>query len=73
MIDYEKLVSPVVNSLPPSGIRRFFDMAAEMEDTISLGVGEPDFVTPWTIREAGIYSLECGQTYYTKAGDMQLL
>lgn len=65
MIDYEKLVSPVVNSLPPSGIRRFFDMAAEMEDTISLGVGEPDFVTPWTIREAGIYSLECGQTYYT--------
>ncbi len=65
MIDYEKIVSPVVSALPPSGIRKFFDIAAEMKDAISLGVGEPDFTTPWTIREAGIYSLEKGQTHYT--------
>ncbi len=51
--------------LPPSGIRRFFDIAAKMHDVISLGVGEPDFVTPWAIREAAIYSLERGQTTYT--------
>jgi aminotransferase len=65
MIDLDKLVSPVVDKLPPSGIRKFFDIAAEMEDAISLGVGEPDFTTPWAIREAGIYSLEKGQTHYT--------
>lgn len=65
MINLDKLVSPVVDALPPSGIRKFFDMAAEMQDVISLGVGEPDFETPWAIREAGIYSLEKGQTYYT--------
>lgn len=65
MIDLDKLVSPVVDKIPPSGIRRFFDIAAEMDDAISLGVGEPDFITPWAIREAGIYSLEKGQTYYT--------
>lgn len=64
-MNYDKLVNPVVSALPPSGIRRFFDAAATMEDAISLGVGEPDFVTPWTIREAGIYSLESGRTYYT--------
>lgn len=51
--------------LPASGIRRFFDIAAQMPDIVSLGVGEPDFVTPWTIREAAIYSLEKGQTSYT--------
>ncbi len=73
MIDYDKIVSPVVSALPPSGIRKFFDIVAEMEDAISLGVGEPDFTTPWTIREAGIYSLEKGQTYYTaNAGLMEL-
>lgn len=73
MIDLDKLVSPVVDKIPPSGIRRFFDIAAEMEDAISLGVGEPDFITPWAIREAGIYSLEKGQTYYTaNAGLMEL-
>lgn len=73
MIDYDKLVSPVVDAIPPSGIRRFFDIAAEMEDAISLGVGEPDFTTPWTIREAGIYSLEKGQTHYTaNAGLLEL-
>lgn len=58
MIDYEKIISPVVSALPPSGIRKFFDIVAEMDDAISLGVGEPDFTTPWAIREAGIYSLE---------------
>lgn len=61
---YERL-SPVVRDLPPSGIRRFFDLANEMNDVISLGVGEPDFVTPWHIREAGIYALERGYTTYT--------
>lgn len=65
MMDYNKLLSPVVSSMPPSGIRRFFDLAAEMENVISLGVGEPDFTTPWSIREAGIYSLEKGRTHYT--------
>lgn len=73
MIDLDKLVSPTVDKIPPSGIRKFFDIAAEMEDAISLGVGEPDFTTPWAIREAGIYSLEKGQTYYTaNAGLMEL-
>ena len=73
MIDYDKIVSPVVAALPPSGIRKFFDIVAEMEDAISLGVGEPDFTTPWSIREAGIYSLEKGQTHYTaNAGLMEL-
>lgn len=65
MIEYEKLLSSVVQNIPPSGIRKFFDIVAVMEDAISLGVGEPDFVTPWSIREAGIYSLEKGRTYYT--------
>ena len=73
MIDYDKIVSPVVSALPPSGIRKFFDIVAEMKDAISLGVGEPDFTTPWGIREAGIYSLEKGQTHYTaNAGLMEL-
>ena len=54
-----------VATLPPSGIRKFFDLVATMDDVISLGIGEPDFVTPWTIRESGIYSLEKGLTMYT--------
>lgn len=58
-------VSPLVRSIPPSGIRRFFDLVAQTEGVISLGVGEPDFVTPWHIREASIYSLEAGRTTYT--------
>lgn len=62
--DYGRL-SPVVKSIPPSGIRRFFDLASQMEDVISLGVGEPDFVTPWHVREACFYSLERGYTSYT--------
>lgn len=65
MIDYSKFVSPHISQIPPSGIRKFFDIAAEMKDAISLGVGEPDFVTPWAVREAGIYSLEKGFTHYT--------
>ncbi len=64
-MNYDNLVNPVVDALPPSGIRKFFDIVATMKDAISLGVGEPDFVTPWAIREAGIFSLEKGQTYYT--------
>ncbi|GAB4468322.1 MAG: aminotransferase class I/II-fold pyridoxal phosphate-dependent enzyme [Armatimonadaceae bacterium] len=60
-----KPLSQSVSSVPASGIRRFFDLVAEMDDVISLGVGEPDFVTPWRIREAAIYSLEQGHTTYT--------
>lgn len=71
--DYDKVVSSVAAAIPPSGIRKFFDIVAEMKDAISLGVGEPDFVTPWNVREAGIYSLEKGRTYYTSnAGLMEL-
>lgn len=66
------LASHVAN-LPPSGIRKFFDLVATMKDVISLGVGEPDFVTPWTVRESGIFSLEQGQTMYTSnAGLLEL-
>ena len=65
MMDYSKLISESISSLAPSGIRKFFDVAAEMKDVISLGVGEPDFVTPWAVREAGIYSLEKGHTHYS--------
>ena len=73
MIDLDKLVNRTVDGLPPSGIRKFFDIVAEMDDAISLGVGEPDFATPWTIREAGIYSLEKAQTHYTaNAGLIEL-
>ncbi len=73
MINPEKLINPTVSAIPPSGIRKFFDIVAEMKDAISLGVGEPDFVTPWAIREAGIYSLEKGKTHYTSnAGLMEL-
>lgn len=61
----EEFLNPVVRAIPPSGIRRFFDLAAEMKGVISLGVGEPDFVTPWRIREACIYALEKGYTMYT--------
>lgn len=65
MMDYNRLLSDNVKSLAPSGIRRFFDILEEMDDAISLGIGEPDFVTPWHIRDAGIYSLEKGFTKYT--------
>ncbi|MBR7121664.1 MAG: aminotransferase class I/II-fold pyridoxal phosphate-dependent enzyme [Lentisphaeria bacterium] len=61
----EKFIAPHIAGLPASGIRKFFDLVNSMDDVISLGVGEPDFVTPWTIRESGIYSLERGHTGYT--------
>jgi aminotransferase len=63
--DPSKFVAEAVKSIPPSGIRRFFDLVSGLEDIISLGVGEPDFVTPWHIREMCIHSLEKGQTSYT--------
>ena len=62
---YRNLISQRVNQISPSGIRRFFDLITSMDGVISLGVGEPDFVTPWHIREAAIYSLEKGYTMYT--------
>ena len=65
MIDYSKIVPQRVATLKPSGIRKFFDVAATMEDVISLGVGEPDLVTPEHIRQAGIQSLQQGKTQYT--------
>lgn len=66
-------ISPLVQSIPPSGIRRFFDIAAEMKGVISLGVGEPDFVTPWHIRESCIYGLNRGYTSYSSnAGLLEL-
>ena len=64
-IDWKSRLAPAVNSIAPSGIRKFFDIAASMEDVISLGVGEPDFVTPWSIRESCVYGLERGYTSYT--------
>ena len=64
-IDYSSYISETANQLKPSGIRKFFDLAAGMKDVISLGVGEPDFVTPWNVREATILSLEQGFTSYT--------
>ncbi|MBR2782478.1 MAG: aminotransferase class I/II-fold pyridoxal phosphate-dependent enzyme [Oscillospiraceae bacterium] len=65
MIDYSTVLSTRASSLKPSGIRKFFDLLTEMKDVVSLGVGEPDFVTPWHIRDAGIYSLEKGFTKYS--------
>ena len=64
-MNYEKMINPVVRSVPPSGIRRFFDIASTMKDAISLGVGEPDFVTPYHIRDAAVNALLDGETQYT--------
>lgn len=73
MLDYSKLLSPTVTNLPPSGIRKLFNVVNEMEDVVSLGVGEPDFDTPMNVREAGIRSLETGHTHYTaNAGLLEL-
>jgi aminotransferase len=66
----DNLISQKVATLPPSGIRKFFGLLSSMEDVISLSIGEPDFVTPWHIREAGIYSLEKGYTMYTSNSGM---
>ncbi len=64
-MNYEGIVNRTVTQIPPSGIRKFFDIVSTMKDAISLGVGEPDFVTPWNICESAIYSIEQGQTHYT--------
>lgn len=69
----ENMIVDNVRNMPPSGIRKYFDIINEMDDVISLGVGEPDFVTPWNVREAGIYSLEKGHTHYSSnAGFIEL-
>ena len=65
-------LSDKIVNIPPSGIRKFFDIVSEMKDAISLGVGEPDFDTPWHIREEGIYSLEKGRTFYTSNAGLRL-
>lgn len=70
MLDYQSLMPRKVRDMKPSGIRKFFDIVAEMDNVISLGVGEPDFETPWHIRSAGIYSLEKGKTWYTSNSGM---
>ena len=75
MLDYSSILSNQVSELKPSGIRKFFDLLSDLNDPdmIALTVGQPDFVTPWSIREAGIESLEKGKTYYTaNAGDLAL-
>lgn len=72
-MDYEKLLSSTVLDIKPSGIRKFFDIADTMKDVISLGVGEPDFPTPWEIRKAGIFSLEQGKTRYTSNWGLEQL
>ena len=72
-MNYDQLLSRTVSELKPSGIRKFFDLVGEMTDVTALTVGQPDFVTPWHIREAGIESLERGKTYYTSnAGNLSL-
>ena len=69
----EDMIKKNVREMPPSGIRKYFDLINEMDDAISLGVGEPDFLTPWNIAEAGIYSLEQGHTHYSSnAGFIEL-
>ena len=73
MIDYSKVLSSTVQDIKPSGIRRFFDIANTMEDVISLGVGEPDFRTPWQVRSAGIRSLERANTRYTSNRGLEAL
>ncbi len=73
MIDYSKILSERVQAVKPSGIRKFFDLASTMKDVISLGVGEPDFETPWQVRRAGIASLEKGRTFYTSNWGLQQL
>src|ERR1700753_4020958 len=64
-MDLSRYIAKHVVGLPKSGIRDFFEIVAKMQDVISLGIGEPDFDTPWHIREAAIYALEKGKTHYT--------
>ena len=72
-MENRKVLSDKTVGLKPSGIRRFFDLVSEMKDAISLGVGEPDFDTPWHIRDEGIYSLEKGRTFYTSNSGLKEL
>ena len=72
-MQYDRIVNPRVASVPPSGIRKFFDIVKQMPEAISLGVGEPDFVTPWSIRDAAIASIEEGQTQYTSNWGLESL
>ena len=69
----KNVISDKVLGLQPSGIRKFFDIVSEMPDAISLGVGEPDFDTPWRVREEGIYTLEKGRTFYTSNAGLKEL
>lgn len=71
--DPSSFINDKIKVMPPSGIRKFFDIVSTMEGAISLGVGEPDFVTPWSVRDAGIYSLEKGKTHYTSNSGMMEL
>ena len=73
MLDYSKMLNKTVCDIKPSGIRKFFDMLSTMDDVVALTVGQPDFITPWHIREAAIESIEKGKTYYTSnAGTPEL-
>lgn len=72
-MNVQKMIAPHIAAVPPSGIRKYFDLINEMKDAISLGIGEPDFVTPYSIREEGVYSLEKGYTHYSSnAGLIEL-
>ena len=73
MMDYNRVINRRVADVPPSGIRKFFDIVRKMPEAISLGVGEPDFVTPWSIRDAAIQSIEDGQTQYTSNWGLETL
>ena len=72
-MEYDRIINRRVADVPPSGIRKFFDIVRQMPDAISLGVGEPDFVTPWSIRDAAIQSIEDGQTQYTSNWGLESL
>ena len=72
-MQYDRIINRRVAEVPPSGIRKFFDIVRQMPDAISLGVGEPDFVTPWSIRDAAIQSIEDGQTQYTSNWGLESL
>ena len=72
-MEYDRIINRRVADVPPSGIRKFFDIVRQMPDAISLGVGEPDFVTPWSIRDAAIQSIEDGQTQYTSNWGLETL
>jgi aminotransferase len=73
VLNYDRILNPTITAIKPSGIRKFFDIAETMQDVISLGVGEPDFPTPWRIRKAGINSLQDGKTRYTSNKGLEKL